>query len=99
MFIRDSPYKTTHIPLCGHTQPLCTLLENKFQGPVFSRAAPSPPPHNTNNYCVSRRNHFLGQFLCKNLLENTFKGPMFKENGATMVRATPYCNCNKGYWI
>ena len=42
---------------------------------MFTRAAPPPPPHNTNNHCVSRRNHCVGQFLCKNLLENNFQGP------------------------
>ena len=95
-------------PLCVHTQSLCTLLENNFQGPMFIRGSPyktthittvwahtttvyptgkqlsgprvyqgrpPPPPHNTNNHCVSRRNHCVGQFLCKNLLENNFQGP------------------------
>ena len=47
----------------------------QLSGPRVYQGRPPPPPHNTNNHCVSRRNHCVGQFLCKNLLENNCLGP------------------------
>ena len=39
------PIKQLTLPLCGHSQPLCTLLENNFQGPMFIRGSPYKTTH------------------------------------------------------
>ena len=52
--------------MCGNTQPLCSLLENNFQGSMFSRAR---PPQRKQPLCGHT------QPLCT-LLENNFQGPM-----------------------
>ena len=68
------PIKQYISPLCGHTQPLCALLENNFKTPMFTRSAPFPP-HKTNNRCVSSRNHCVAQSPLKNYLKTTLRPP------------------------
>ena len=76
MFIRGSPYKTTHITtVWAHTTTMYPTGKQLSMPRVYQGRPPPPPIHNTINHCVSKRNHCVGQFLCKNLLENNFHGP------------------------
>ena len=85
MFIRGSPYKTIHItPVWPHTTTVYPTGKQLLGPRVYQGRPPPPsPPHNTINHCVSGLNHCVGQFLCKNLLENNFQGPTF-------IRGSPY---------
>ena len=90
------PIKQHTYPLSGHTQPLCTLLKNNFQGLMFSRAAPpfsssqhkQPLCGHTETLCGlilsedQSTSSSMFQSLCT-LMENNFQGPIF-------IRGSPY---------
>ena len=80
-------------PLCEHTQPLYTLMESNFQGPVFIRGFPYKTTHITNVWAPE--NNFRGTMFIRGspyktthittmwahstytLLKGNFQGPMF----------------------
>ena len=73
-YLQSCPTQTQ--PLCGYTTTMYPTVKQLSRPRVYQGRPPPPPPlHNTINHCVSRRNHCVGQFLCKNLLESNFQGP------------------------
>ena len=70
-------------PLCVYTESLCgsislkKLLENNFQGPMFTSAAPPPLPSQHKQPLCEQPEPLCGSISLKKLLENNFKSPMF----------------------
>ena len=48
------PVKQHTFPLYGHSQPLCTLLENNFQGRMFIRGSPYKITHITTVWALTQ---------------------------------------------
>ena len=91
IFIRDSPYKTTHITMWTYTTN--TLLESNFQNPMFIRGSPYKTTHITTAWALT-----TGLFDLKALLENNFRISMF-----TSVRPLkhkhPLCKLIQTVWV
>ena len=52
-------------PLCVHTQSLCTLLENNFQGPMFIKGSPYKTTHITTVWAHTTTMYPTGKQLSR----------------------------------